>query len=35
MKWLIKESTYPDRRFTRTIPAVAAIVFGFVPLAGY
>ena len=33
--WLIKENTYPDRRFEEKIPVFAAVLFVFVPLAAY
>jgi protein-S-isoprenylcysteine O-methyltransferase Ste14 len=33
--WLIKEETYPDRRFQETQPLWIGITFIFVPLAGY
>lgn len=33
--WLIKQTLYPDRRFERRQPLAIAILFIFVPLAGY
>jgi steroid 5-alpha reductase family enzyme len=33
--WLIKQTLYPDRRFDRRQPLAIAILFIFVPLAGY
>jgi steroid 5-alpha reductase family enzyme len=33
--WLIKQALYPDRRFDQRQPLVIAILFIFVPLAGY
>ena len=33
--WLIKEGTYPDRRFDQRQPLWIGILFIFVPLAGY
>jgi steroid 5-alpha reductase family enzyme len=33
--WIIKGSLYPDRRFEEKQPAAIAIIFIFLPLAGY
>ena len=33
--WLIKDSLYPDKRFEEKMPAAIAIIFVFIPLAGY
>jgi steroid 5-alpha reductase family enzyme len=33
--WLIKDSLYPDKRFEEKMPAAIAIIFVFLPLAGY
>ena len=33
--WLIKDSLYPDKRFEEKRPTVIAIIFIFLPLAGY
>jgi steroid 5-alpha reductase family enzyme len=33
--WLIKDSLYPDKRFEEKMPVVVAIIFVFLPLAGY
>lgn len=33
--WLIKDSLYPDKRFEQKIPVLFAILFVFLPLAGY
>ncbi|MGO8766703.1 MAG: DUF1295 domain-containing protein [Limisphaerales bacterium] len=33
--WLVKEATYPDRRFEERQPMWIGIVFIFLPLAGY
>jgi protein-S-isoprenylcysteine O-methyltransferase Ste14 len=33
--WLIKDSLYPDKRFDEKMPAAIAILFVFLPLAGY
>ena len=33
--WLIKESLYPDKRFDEKQPVTIAIIFVFLPLAGY
>jgi steroid 5-alpha reductase family enzyme len=33
--WLIKEQTYPDRRFQVTIPGFRAFLFVFLPLGSY
>lgn len=33
--WLIKQRTYPDRRFAEPVPIWIGIVFVFGPLAGY
>jgi steroid 5-alpha reductase family enzyme len=33
--WLIKDSLYPDKRFDEKLPAPIAIIFVFLPLAGY
>lgn len=33
--WLIKDSLYPDKRFEERQPAAIAIIFIFLPLAGY
>lgn len=33
--WLIKDSLYPDKRFEEKQPAAIAIIFIFLPLAGY
>lgn len=33
--WLVKEATYPDRRFEERQPLWIGILFIFVPLAGY
>ena len=33
--WLIKDSLYPDKRFDQKLPAPVAIIFVFLPLAGY
>lgn len=33
--WLIKQALYPDRRFEQRQPIAIAILFIFVPLAGY
>jgi steroid 5-alpha reductase family enzyme len=33
--WLIKESLYPDKRFDEKQPVAIAIIFVFLPLAGY
>lgn len=33
--WLIKDALYPDKRFDEKMPAPIAIIFVFIPLAGY
>ncbi|MCB0102215.1 MAG: DUF1295 domain-containing protein [Anaerolineales bacterium] len=33
--WLIKDSLYPDKRFDEKQPVAIAIIFVFLPLAGY
>lgn len=33
--WLIKDSLYPDKRFDEKMPAAIAMIFVFLPLAGY
>ena len=33
--WLIKQRTYPDRRFAETVPVLVGILFVFLPLAAY
>src|SRR5579864_4602249 len=33
--WLVKESTYPDRRFQERQPIWIGVLFIFLPLAGY
>jgi steroid 5-alpha reductase family enzyme len=33
--WLIKDSLYPDKRFDEKMSALIAIIFVFIPLAGY
>jgi steroid 5-alpha reductase family enzyme len=33
--WLIKQRTYPDRRFAERVPVLVGILFVFVPLAAY
>lgn len=33
--WLVKESTFPDRRFDQRLPIWAGTLFVFLPLAGY
>ncbi len=33
--WLIKDTIYPDKRFDEKMPAPIAIIFVFIPLAGY
>lgn len=33
--WLIKDALYPDKRFDERQPAAIAIIFIFLPLAGY
>ena len=33
--WLIKDSLYPDKRFDEMQPAAIAVIFVFIPLAGY
>jgi len=33
--WLIKDSLYPDKRFDEKMPTPIAIIFVFIPLAGY
>jgi len=33
--WIIKDRLYPDKRFYEKMPAPIAIIFVFLPLAGY
>ncbi len=33
--WLIKDGTYPDRRFDEQLPLIWGILFVFIPLSGY